>query len=129
MARVAHPARRLNPRIYAAARPAYQTIRNRRPQAVQTPFSMSFYTREKLRAPPQTEVAIPGPASTVQTVVRSLNTSGYPKSQCAIAYLRVSTERQGRSGLGIEAQRAPVRQFAESEGLTLIGEEIEIETG
>ena len=50
-------------------------------------------------------------------------------SQCAIAYLRVSTERQGRSGLGIEAQRVRVRHFADSEGFELIGEEIEIKTG
>jgi DNA invertase Pin-like site-specific DNA recombinase len=50
-------------------------------------------------------------------------------SQCAIAYYRVSTERQDRSGLGIEAQRARVRQFADSEGFVLIGEEVETETG
>jgi DNA invertase Pin-like site-specific DNA recombinase len=50
-------------------------------------------------------------------------------SQCAIAYLRVSTERQDRSGLGIEAQRERVRQFTEAEGITLIGEEVEVDTG
>ena len=47
----------------------------------------------------------------------------------AIAYYRVSTARQGRSGLGIEAQRAAVRRFAETEGIKLLGERIEIETG
>jgi DNA invertase Pin-like site-specific DNA recombinase len=47
----------------------------------------------------------------------------------AIAYYRVSTRRQGRSGLGIEAQRATVARFAAAEGLTLVGEYIEIETG
>ena len=47
----------------------------------------------------------------------------------AIAYLRVSTRRQGRSGLGIDAQRAVIAQFAAGEGLTLIGEHVETETG
>src|SRR5947199_6820358 len=46
-----------------------------------------------------------------------------------IAYYRVSTARQGRSGLGIEAQRAAVSRFAETEGFTLIDEFVEIETG
>jgi DNA invertase Pin-like site-specific DNA recombinase len=46
-----------------------------------------------------------------------------------IAYLRVSTQRQQRSGLGIEAQRATIARFAEAEGMTVIGEFVEIETG
>jgi DNA invertase Pin-like site-specific DNA recombinase len=47
----------------------------------------------------------------------------------AIAYYRVSTQRQGRSGLGLEAQRTAVARFAESEGITLLSEFTEIETG
>ena len=47
----------------------------------------------------------------------------------AIAYYRVSTQRQGRSGLGIEAQRATVARFAEAEGMALTGEYTEVETG
>jgi DNA invertase Pin-like site-specific DNA recombinase len=47
----------------------------------------------------------------------------------AVSYLRVSTQRQGRSGLGLEAQRAAIARFAEAEGLDLIGEHVEIETG
>lgn len=50
-------------------------------------------------------------------------------SQCAIAYYRVSTQRQGRSGLGIEAQRAAVVRFAEAEGITILEEFVEVETG
>jgi DNA invertase Pin-like site-specific DNA recombinase len=46
-----------------------------------------------------------------------------------IAYLRVSTVGQGRSGLGIEAQRAAIARFAEAEGLKLIAEHIEVEAG
>src|SRR5260370_12351434 len=46
-----------------------------------------------------------------------------------LAYYRVSTQRQGKSGLGLEAQRAAVERFAESEGLTIVKEFIEIESG
>jgi DNA invertase Pin-like site-specific DNA recombinase len=47
----------------------------------------------------------------------------------AVAYYRVSTQRQGRSGLGIEAQRATVARFAEAEGMALLSEFVEVETG
>jgi DNA invertase Pin-like site-specific DNA recombinase len=47
----------------------------------------------------------------------------------AIAYLRVSTQQQHRSGLGIGAQRAAIARFAETEGLTIVGEFVEAETG
>ena len=47
----------------------------------------------------------------------------------AVAYYRVSTERQRRSGLGIEAQRAAVARFAEAEGFVLQAEFVEAETG
>jgi DNA invertase Pin-like site-specific DNA recombinase len=49
--------------------------------------------------------------------------------QTVIAYLRVSTDKQGKSGLGIEAQRAAIASFVEAEGLELIGEHVEVETG
>ncbi|SDB58440.1 recombinase family protein [Bauldia litoralis] len=49
--------------------------------------------------------------------------------QHAVAYYRVSTARQCRSGLGIEAQRAVVSRFAEAEGYEIISEFIEAETG
>jgi len=47
----------------------------------------------------------------------------------SVAYYRVSTQRQGRSGLGIEAQGSTVELFAETEGITIIGEFVEVETG
>jgi DNA invertase Pin-like site-specific DNA recombinase len=47
----------------------------------------------------------------------------------AVAYYRVSTKQQQRSGLGIEAQRATVARFAEAEQLTIIAEFVEAETG
>src|SRR3954452_20122353 len=46
-----------------------------------------------------------------------------------IAYCRVSTDRQRRSGLGIEAQRTAVHRFAEAEGLEVLSEYVETETG
>ncbi|TIP79470.1 MAG: recombinase family protein, partial [Mesorhizobium sp.] len=47
----------------------------------------------------------------------------------AVAYYRVSTQRQGRSGLGIEAQRAAVERFAEAEDIAILKEFTEVETG
>jgi DNA invertase Pin-like site-specific DNA recombinase len=47
----------------------------------------------------------------------------------AIAYYRVSTQRQGKSGLGIEAQRTAVALFAEAEQIEIIADHTEIETG
>ena len=47
----------------------------------------------------------------------------------AVAYYRVSTKQQQRSGLGIEAQRAAVTRFADAEGATVISEYVEAETG
>lgn len=47
----------------------------------------------------------------------------------AVAYLRVSTDRQGRSGLGLEAQREAVTRYSLEARLEVIGEYIEVETG
>ncbi len=49
--------------------------------------------------------------------------------QHAVAYYRVSTAKQGRSGLGIEAQRPAVARFAEAESYMLIAEFTDVETG
>lgn len=46
-----------------------------------------------------------------------------------VAYYRVSTDRQGQSGLGIEAQQASVRTFLNGGRWQLIGEFTEIESG
>ena len=46
-----------------------------------------------------------------------------------IAYLRVSTASQGKSGLGLEAQREAVQRFAATEGRTIASEFVEVETG
>ena len=44
-----------------------------------------------------------------------------------VAYYRVSTERQGKSGLGIEAQKEQVNRFADSDGI--IADFTEFESG
>jgi DNA invertase Pin-like site-specific DNA recombinase len=49
--------------------------------------------------------------------------------KAAIAYVRVSTDRQGRSGLGLEAQQAALARFAEAEGYKLLHTFQEVETG
>src|SRR3954454_978836 len=46
-----------------------------------------------------------------------------------VAYIRVSTARQGRSGLGLEAQQAAIQRFCEAEGFEVVAERIEVETG
>jgi DNA invertase Pin-like site-specific DNA recombinase len=56
-------------------------------------------------------------------------TSNSTRLRNAVAYYRVSTRRQQQSGLGIEAQRATVRRFADAQGLALTGEFVEVETG
>jgi DNA invertase Pin-like site-specific DNA recombinase len=46
-----------------------------------------------------------------------------------IGYVRVSTSQQGRSGLGLEAQREALARFAQAEGFDLNRVFTEVETG
>src|SRR6478752_175451 len=46
-----------------------------------------------------------------------------------VAYYRVSTARQGRSGLGLEAQRHAVAEYLNGGRWKLVAEHIEIESG
>jgi DNA invertase Pin-like site-specific DNA recombinase len=50
-------------------------------------------------------------------------------SRPLIGYIRVSTGKQGRSGLGLEAQREAITRFAQAEGFTLGRTFTEVETG
>src|SRR5579863_2452174 len=46
-----------------------------------------------------------------------------------VAYVRVSTSQQGRSGLGIDAQREALAHFAKEAGYDISAEFVEVETG
>ena len=46
-----------------------------------------------------------------------------------VSYLRVSTEKQGKSGLGLEAQREAVAQYLNGGDWELVQEVVEVESG
>src|ERR1700724_806545 len=45
-----------------------------------------------------------------------------------IEYVRVSTQEQGRSGLGLEGQREAIRGFCEAERVNVVASFVEIES-
>lgn len=47
----------------------------------------------------------------------------------AIGYTRVSTQEQGRSGLGLEAQREQIERFCETEGFQIINWHTDTQSG
>jgi DNA invertase Pin-like site-specific DNA recombinase len=47
----------------------------------------------------------------------------------AFFYIRVSTTQQGRWGLRIETQRQTLKHFTQAEGIEVLGEYVEVETG
>jgi DNA invertase Pin-like site-specific DNA recombinase len=51
------------------------------------------------------------------------------QQQPAVAYIRVSRPRQGRSGLGLEAQQAAITAFAKAHGYRIAEMFSEVETG
>ena len=53
----------------------------------------------------------------------------YPKMQPVVAYYRVSTERQGRSELGLNAQQGRCAAFASQQGYDIAQAFTEVETG
>lgn len=51
------------------------------------------------------------------------------KGRTFVAYARVSTDRQGRSGLGLEAQETAIRAFMRPEDRLLVPIYVEVESG
>jgi DNA invertase Pin-like site-specific DNA recombinase len=47
----------------------------------------------------------------------------------AVAYHRVSTEKQGRSGLGLEAQQATLNAFVAANSMVVVEQFVEVESG
>ena len=53
-----------------------------------------------------------------------------PRSSCRfVAYYRVSTDRQGQSGLGLDAQRKAIADYLNGGAWELVGEFTEVESG
>lgn len=50
-------------------------------------------------------------------------------TKSAVSYLRVSTGAQGKSGLGIEAQREAITRFCAANETEVLSEHVEVETG
>ena len=46
--------------------------------------------------------------------------TSYRTSKQAIGYIRVSTDRQGETGIGLEGQRAAIRAHADSRGIEIV---------
>jgi DNA invertase Pin-like site-specific DNA recombinase len=54
---------------------------------------------------------------------------GVSMNKKVVSYYRVSTTRQGESGLGLESQRETVRRYVSSHGMETVGEFTEVESG
>jgi DNA invertase Pin-like site-specific DNA recombinase len=50
-------------------------------------------------------------------------------AKSVVSYIRVSTSGQGRSGLGLEAQREAIARFARDQNYTVAAEYVEVESG
>ena len=78
---------------------------------------------------------LPGSAATVTYNGRCLFKSGrseredHSMAQPIIAYIRVSKAKQGRSGLGLEAQQAAIKTFCAQHDYKIEAEYREVETG
>jgi DNA invertase Pin-like site-specific DNA recombinase len=74
-----------------------------------------------------TTCQIPTPAANWSWIVTKLMNPRAARR--FVAYYRVSTDRQGRSGLGLEAQQKAVMDYLNGGAWELVGEFIEVESG
>ena len=69
------------------------------------------------------------PVTICSTVVEQIATGNEMANDKFVSYLRVSTTRQGESGLGLEAQRTAVSGYLAGRDCKLIREVVEVESG
>jgi DNA invertase Pin-like site-specific DNA recombinase len=69
-------------------------------------------------------VGIVAPA--IRTIGENIMQHAQPRY---VAYFRVSTQKQGRSGLGLDAQKQAVKDFFQQFGGELVAEYMEVESG
>ena len=94
---------------------------------------MTKYSRHKAETPNVT-FALTNHKASVTLIARHLNRLvndyfGESAVQKIIAYYRVSTAKQGRSGLGLEGQEAAVAAFVQTRGCHVLARYQEIESG
>ena len=66
----------------------------------------------------------------IKAAEKQFNSSVRGLTMCRVAaYYRVSTEKQGRSGFGLEAQRQSVRTLCKARGRGIVSEFTEVESG
>lgn len=65
----------------------------------------------------------------IVNIMRLCLTKGITRMKQVIGYIRVSTNEQGKSGLGLDAQVARIKQFAQMEGLHLTEVVSEVASG
>ena len=90
-------------------------------------------TTQELRVATKIIIMVDGPTLKCGPLVMSLITTQPPfacnRASKYVAYYRVSTQRQGNSGLGLEAQQFAINEYLQQSGGELLSEFVEVESG